>query len=164
LFGLVFRLESTAPSVDPTGEYTLTVIADSSCTAFPDDAGRRTYKLTIGRHPRSPLPLLYQGTLSGATFYQSNEFRFDIGVSDSVARLLIGEYGQGFTEKLESGYAEIWAGVDASMNGPSSSGSFVGAFTYCGGSVLGPAGIYWSCSVRPVYCEALNHRFTLTRR
>lgn len=35
-YNLVFRLEATGPSVDITGAYTLTLLADSTCTALPD--------------------------------------------------------------------------------------------------------------------------------
>jgi hypothetical protein len=55
---------------------------------------------------------------------------------------------------------------DAVVNTSISSGPFHGAFSYCDG--LPPRGWYSgmerSCPVPPVYCEASNHRFTLTRR
>jgi hypothetical protein len=120
--------------------------------------------VAITPNPRLPLPHLYEGILSGATFYRSNDFHFDIGVSGRTAGFAIGEYGSGFTENLGSSTVEIWGGLDASMNGPSSSGSFSGAFTYCDGLPLGNWGTYWSCPVHPVYCEGPNHQYTLTRR
>jgi hypothetical protein len=161
---LVFRLEAAGPSVHITGDYTLTLLADSTCTALPDVARKRTYNVAIAPNPRSPLPLLHEGILSGATFYRSNDFHFNIGVSGSTARFVIGEYGRGFTEELGSSTVEIWGQVDPSMDGSSSSGSFPGAFTYCDGLPSTNWGTYWSCPVRPAYCEASNHQFTLTRR
>ena len=126
---LVFHLEAAGPSVDITGAYTLTLLADSTCTALPDVARKRTYNVAIAPNPRSPF--LYEGILSGATFYRSNDFHFDIGVSGSTARFVIGEYGSGFTEDLGASTVEIWGQMDTSMNGSSSAGSFSGAFTYC---------------------------------
>ena len=118
--------------------------------------------MAIAPNPRSPF--LYQGILSGATFYQSNDFHFDIGVSGSTARLVIGEYGRGVTEDLGASTVEIWAQMDPSMNGSSSAGSFGGAFTYCNALPATNWGTDFSCPVRPAYCEASNHQFTLTRR
>jgi len=163
-YSIGLRLKPTGPSADIIGEYSLTLVADSACTAFPDTARKRTYTLAIGPHPRSSLPLLYEGTLSGARFHPPTGFHFEIGVSGSIARFLIGEYGFGFVEDLGSGSLEIWGVVDAFVSRSSSSGSFVGAFTHCDGSLLGPGAVYWHCPVRPAHCEQANHRFTLTRR
>ena len=95
---------------------------------------------------------------------RSNDFHFDIGVSGSTARFVIGEYGSGFTEDLGASTVEIWGQMDPSMNGSSSAGSFSGAFTYCDGLPPTNWGTDFSCPVRPAYCEASNHQFTLTRR
>ena len=159
---LVFHLEAAGPSVDMTGVYTLTLLADSTCTALPDIARKRTYQVAIGPNPRSPF--LYEGILSGATFYQSHDFHFDIGVSGTTARLVIGEYGRGVTEDLGASTVEIWGQMDPSMNDSSSAGSFGGAFTYCNALPSTNWGTDFSCPVRPAYCEASNHQFTLTRR
>jgi len=70
---LVFRLDPTGPSVDITGEYNLTLIADARCTALPAVARSRTYKLAIA--PNTQSPLLYTGVLSGATFYRQTNFQ-----------------------------------------------------------------------------------------
>jgi hypothetical protein len=159
---LVFQLVAAGPSVDISGEYTLTLLADSTCTALPDVARKRTYNVAIAHNPRSPF--LYEGILSGAIFYQSNDFHFDIGVSGNTARFVIGEYGSGFTENLGASTVEIWAQMDPLMNGSNSAGSFSGAFTYCEGLPSSNWGTDFSCPVRPAYCEASNHQYTLKRQ
>jgi Carboxypeptidase regulatory-like domain len=160
--GVNFYLDTTSPSVDMTGQYSLTLVADSTCTAIPDVARKRTYQMAVAHHPRL-WPSEYEGVLSGATFYRSDDFRVFIGVSGNIARLFIGEYGEGLVEELGSSTVEIWGVLDALMNSSGSSGSFSGAFTYCGGLPSGPRGTFDTCPARPAYCEALNHQFTLQR-
>jgi hypothetical protein len=161
--GVNFYLDTTSPSVDMTGQYSLTMVADSTCTALPDVARKRTYQMAVAHHPNL-WPSEYEGVLSGATFYRSDDFPFFIAVSGNMARLFIGGYGEGLLEELGSSTVEIWGVIDALMNGSRSSGSFVGAFSYCASSPSGPLGTVDTCPVQPAYCEALNHQFILTRR
>jgi Carboxypeptidase regulatory-like domain len=161
----MFFLEAIGSAIDITGEYTVTFLADSTCKALPDISRTRTYQLSITRRLSPPI---YEGTLSGATFYYSLPFRFS--VSGRTVTWGVGEYGFGFTEDLGAATMEIWAGgtLDAPVNGSSSSGSFVGGFTYCDGvppPSLGHRGLNWDCPVQPpAYCEATNHQVTLARR
>jgi hypothetical protein len=158
---VLFQLESTEASVDLTGNYTLTLIADSTCAALPDVARRRTYSVAVAPDPRSPFH--YVGTISGATAYRASNAPVFMGVNGITARFGIGDYGDGFTEDLGSSTVEIYARGETIMQGPSSSGSFDGSFTYCDGLPQTNWGTYWSCPVPPVYCEG-SHHFTLTRR
>jgi len=79
---LSFTLDLSAPSVDITGDYTLTVSADPSCSGLPDVARARNYGLSI-----VPITMLaggphqYQGILSGAAFDQlsfSNQLHINV--------------------------------------------------------------------------------------
>lgn len=163
-YSIGLRLEPDGPSVDISGEYGLTLIADQTCTSLPDSARQRTYALTIRPDPASSSPLLYQGTLSGARFRGTPEVHAEIGVSGTVARLRLGTYGAGLVESIDAGALHIWGFLDAHVDGPGSSGAFVGAFEYCHVSQGGPGILHSSCDVPPAYCESASHAFRLVKR
>lgn len=162
---LWFTLETTAPSQDITGEYILTLTADTTCTTLPDVARTRTYDAAVALNPRSTTPHVYQAVLSGAKFYPSTlNDRFSIGVADSFARLLIDfDYGIGIAEEVApETYVSIWGSADVSLNGSSFSGPLDAWFEYCASHVAGPG--FYRCPVPPVTCQSPNHRVTLKRR
>lgn len=168
LNGAVFHLETTAPSLDITGEYIWTLTADRTCTQLPDVARTRTYMTTIAPHdlPREIFGYRYKAVLRGATFYPSGVGDVRFGVSGTVVRFQIGEYYElGIIEEVASTLVSIWGGGsgDGSVSGSSISGSMAGSFHHCA-SPVAPGGPYWGCPVPPVNCESGNHRFTLTRR
>lgn len=159
---VVWQLESTEASADLAGEYSLTLIADATCAGLPDLARKRTYVVALTRDSRSPFQ--YAGTLGAATPYRSSNAQVVFGVSGSTVRFEIGEYEFGFVEDLGSATVEIEGAGETVAHGPSSAGSFRGAFTYCDGRPQTNWNTDSSCPVRPVYCEASSHQFTLTRQ
>jgi len=162
---LNFELETSAPTVEMTGEYILTLTADSACTALPEGARKRTYLARIVPESQPTSSHKYQVVLSGATFSNSSN-SYDgvgMGVSGTFARLVIGDYGWGISEEVASGHVGIWGIADASVSGSSISGLLEGSFQYCSSPMIGQGGPYWGCPVPPAECGSSNHRMTLTR-
>jgi hypothetical protein len=63
--------EVLAPPVNMAGDYTVTFMADSACTALPNEMRTRTYAATIGLVPNSvPANAYVSVPLSGASFYK----------------------------------------------------------------------------------------------
>jgi Carboxypeptidase regulatory-like domain len=165
---VIFWLQTIELSADISGEYTLSLLADSNCAGLPDVGRRRTYNVSIALDPRRPAEHIYEGRLSGVTFYYPWLYgdHFGIGVSGTFVSFGIGEYGMGLVEQLGTSTLDIWGVGNGLVNKSSISGSFIGEFAYCDG--LPPresyGGMERSCPVAPVSCGSENHQFTLTRR
>ena len=162
---LSFSLEQIAPSANIAGEYTLTLSADASCTELPAIARARSYPATITREPSSLSSQFYKISLNAGIFYPSNlNNSLTVGVAGSFARVMSFDYGIGIAEQLAPNtYVSIWGQSNAEISGPTISGAWSGGFEYCEGSGTGPG--FYRCSPQPTaYCEAANHRLTLTRR
>ena len=156
-------LELDAPSTDLSGTYTLTFVADGSCTDLPAVAQSRTYTATIRRAPFGTSANQYVAELSGATFYPSNvNDRLTIGVAGTYGRVSTFDYGIGIAEEVApSTYVQVWGDAEVSVQGGTMSGPMNGGFEYCEGSGLGPG--FYRCNAKPISCES-RHRLTLTRR
>jgi len=162
---LSFSLEPIAPSANIAGEYTLTFSADASCTDLPAVARMRSYAVMITREASSLSSQFYKISPTVGTFYPSNlNSTLTAGVAGSFARVMSFDYGIGLAEQVAPDiYVSIWGQSNAEINGPTISGVWSGGFEYCEGSGAGPG--FYRCSPRPTaYCEAANHRLTLTRR
>jgi hypothetical protein len=168
---IYFYMAVLAPPVDIAGDYTLTFIADSSCSSIPSELRTRTYAATItpGSNGHSPANTYFNAAVSGASFladYQS----FPIGVAgDLVAFELRGD-GPYLVEALEpntyigfDGRAEASVATSAVST---ISASFQGWIDYC--ALKSPMGQYYSCipgqAVAHAECQSTNHRLILTRR
>jgi hypothetical protein len=172
----------TPPAIQP-GEYTMSVVADSTCD-LPAVARTRTYSATVTLRKYSvnvppERQTDFDVVLSGASFAT----RQGIAPTNSLTVHAAGDYlvfyldayeVDGFiTERLAAGTFVELTGVVAGFIGTSgvSSLPFDGWFTYCEGSsevipdpaVQGPLGCG---SIDPVYksCHSKNHRIVLTRR
>lgn len=161
---LDFAIEPTVPSADIAGEYTLTLAADSICTALPDTIRARTYSAAIRPLPQSGSPHAYETTLTGAAFLASAlNNRFVMGVAGSVARFVTDSDGTGIAEAVtESIYVAFTGQADLSVDGARISGLFAGTFEYCPSYVS--ASPFYRCDVTSVACLSANHRVTLLRR
>ena len=162
---LSFSLEQIASSANIAGEYTLTLSADASCTDLPAVARTRSYPATITRDASSLSSQFYKISLNAGIFYPSNlNSSLTAGVAGSAVRVMSFDYGIGIAEQVAPNtYVSIWGQSNAEISGPTISGVWSGGFEYCEGSGLGPG--FYRCSPRPTaYCEASNHRLTLTRR
>jgi hypothetical protein len=142
----------------------LMLSADASCTDLPAIARTRSYLATIAREPSMWSSQFYKISLNG-TFYPSNlNNSLTVGVAGSFARVASFDYGIGIAEQVApSTYVSIWGQSDVEITGTTISGVWSGGFEYCEGPGAGPG--FYRCSPRPTaYCEAANHRLTLTRR
>ena len=162
---LSFSLEQTTTSANIAGEYTLTLSADPSCVDLPAVAKTRSYPATITREASNWSSQFYKISLNGGTFYPSNvNDSLTAGVAGSFARVVSFDYGIGIAEQVApSTYVSIWGQSIAEITGATISGIWSGGFEYCEGSGAGPG--FYRCSPPPTaYCEAANHRLTLTKR
>ena len=164
-----------APAVDIAGDYTLTFIADSTCTALPNELRTRTYVATItpSSSPNTDLPNLpantaFDVTVSGAPFLE-NYNRGLLYVAGDHLAMWIGDVEPGLVELVAANtYFGIGpVGATASVGTPVStiSTSLNGWMDYC---VLPSAmGSSYSCGPKATAharCQSKNHQLILTRR
>jgi hypothetical protein len=161
-----------APAVDIAGDYTLTFIADSTCTALPSELRTRTYVATITPRssPDSDLPANteFDVTVSGAPFL-GNYNHLQLNVAGNFLFVFIGGDEPGLVELVAANtYFRIGGRGTASVGTPVSTFSTTlqnGSADYC---VLPSAmGSIYSCpgqATAHVRCESENHRLILTRR
>ena len=176
---LQFYLPVVAPSVNLSGDYTLTFVADATCSDVPDEVRTRTYGATIAwnQSPNIPANTSLEVTLSGASFL-GNAKRFEIGVAGDYLGFSFGE-GKSVVEQLPGNTYLSFSGSAAATVEPGASTistAFEGSIEYC--ATKSPVGsIDYGCGKSPVtgqpipgevvayaLCESKNHRLILTRR
>jgi hypothetical protein len=166
-----FQLEVLAPPMNLAGDYTLTLIADDTCSGMPNEVRTRSYAATIA--PQSN-PLVRPGTsftlTAGGSFFGAFN-HFTIGVAGDYAafmiyngedfglveqigpRTYVGFYGEARTSVGASPASTIDVGLD-------------GVVDYC--MLTSDSGWNYNCSSSPsvahASCQSKNHRLTLTRR
>jgi hypothetical protein len=154
-----FELQALVPSRNLNGTFHLRFEAYHGCTELPDEARRRTYRVTLASS--SSQPTFYHATPVGGSFLSfhlyfavSGDF---IGV-DTYTDL----YGDGITEELTSpASVQIWGWGGAPATGPSIVVPFGGEIAHCPAAVRKPNG-FWGCSVTPTVCSSQEHQLTLT--
>jgi hypothetical protein len=148
-----FRLSRAAP-IAIAGEYTLTFIADSVCTALPQEARIRTYQTTINRAASQKL------TLRGAAFVADAGHTFNspsLHVSSDRVTLSFGHAD--IWEQLDGGRSVYLTGdAQGAFTGAVSELRFGGGMGFCG--ITGPGA---RCDEH-VPCVSADHMVTLTRR
>jgi Carboxypeptidase regulatory-like domain len=152
---LFFGMELDAPSVNLTGDWDLTIRADSSCGAVPDVLRMRTYTASVSSFRSQK----YVGLLSGAAFWFSRTEVY-ISVAGTYASFYIVDPWSGYyvLEKLApSGYLAIWGGGEGSASESMVSGSFSGVFDYCASTDSN-----LNCEMKLVQCTP--SALTLVRR
>ena len=158
------------PPVNLAGDYTLTFVADSTCTGLPDEIRTRTYTAAIRPDSggRGPEGTRFEAILSGAEFATEWD-RFPIGVAGDFVTfafwgepLWIVEHLAPRTTLGYGGRAEVSVGPAVSTI----STTFEGVIDYC--VLKADTNRFWQCD--PAYaeahvaCESTNHRLSLTRR
>jgi hypothetical protein len=150
-----FMLDLSTPSVNITGDYTITFTVDPSCSGFPDAIRTRTYAVAM-----TPMPgnsNRYQALLGGATSFPfASHDRFGVGVVGTFAHFDFGyPWGYGdYTSIIEQvappigGYVYIDGSADLSVGGLTISGSFQGDFSYCPTT----GGTLFNCPIKSVGC------------
>ena len=172
---LIFYLPPFEPPLKLTGDYTLSLVADSACLDLPADVRRRTYAATIapGADPNA-----FVLTAAGGPFL-SHLAGFDIGVAGNALGLwLHGGHDPTLVEQLGpatylavSGMASV---IDASTQSPISA-ALDGWIDYC--VMRAPMESGYNCGTSNVtgepipgaaieyrHCQSQNHRLTLVRR
>jgi hypothetical protein len=156
---LDFHLESLVPTVNLVGNYTLTFVADSACTAIPSAVRTRTYAATITpiSNPPYPAGTSFEATITGVPVWGQIQRSIPLLVSGDFVTMMLGEDGDVifFEEVAPDTYFgfEGQVGLSVAAGVSTISASFHGWAEY-----WGPDG------APRVYCESPNHRMTLTKR
>jgi hypothetical protein len=171
---VVITLQSLAASVDVTGTYTLTLVADTACAAqLPDALRTRTYTAAISPAPVHGFPPgSFAATLSCAVFLPGNNTLI-VGVAGSYVTVdNVDE--EGLVELVTPAtYLSIFfARPLTSVETPGTStisAPFDGSFRYCvSGATLAPAPSLYSCltehPIATAECVSANHRLILARQ
>jgi hypothetical protein len=157
-----FSLEVTDAPVNMGGDYTLTFVANSTCTMLPDDMRSRTFTGTIpGTSTATPADAYFR--LGGATFFEDWD-AIGIGVAgDYVAFWL-----ETVVEQVAPNTFVAFGGHAAAPVGRSSASTygfpFNGSIEYC--VTTAEHGRYQDCyqgRATTRRCES-THQLTLTRR
>lgn len=147
-----FRLDSANGSARFQGRYTLAFTADSSCSAIPGYARRRTYDATADG---------FLMTLSGGGYGLSSAGYFNnvlyTGVFEQTANIYMSD--PPIFEKFPQGsYLVIFGEANGSLAESPAAFTLNGWFTYC--SEAAPGGEP-KCAVPEVSCRSSNHRLTV---
>jgi hypothetical protein len=174
---LGFYLAAHGSSVNMAGNFTLTFIADSACTAIPTELRTRSYAVTVG--PSSRLDASFSATATGAAFLGGLS-GFDVGVTGNYVDLwLHGGHDPALVEQIgPTSYLAYSGNAAASIaTSPVSNVStfFDGWIDYC--VTEAPLGSRYNCGTSnstgtPIpgaaatyaHCESKNHRLILTRQ
>jgi hypothetical protein len=166
---IFFELAPIGQPVQAAGDYALTIAADTTCTALPDELRTRAYaaRVVLRTNSDSPANMRFDGSVSGAAFVSN---LFWIGVAaDYVAISLEGE-GPSVVEKVApdaylSFYGTAGSSVAASTLSTITS-AFDGSIEYC--VVKSPTSLYDDCyegrAVTREVCQSKSHQLTLARR
>lgn len=168
---IYFYLAVLAPAVDIAGDYTLTFMADSTCTALPNELRTRTYVATIAPRSSANLPAntSFDVTVGNAPFLEHYN-RFSINVAGDYLYIGIGDSEPGLVELVAANtYFALGGWATAFVRTPVSTFSTSlkdGFLDYC---VLPSAmGSPYSCgpgqATVHARCESNNHQLILTRR
>lgn len=165
-------LDVLAKPVDITGDYALTIVADSACTEMPDDLRTRTYAASIRLTPdsRNQPGTSLRLTVDGGSFLPDRN-SFPIGVAgDRIAFVMYSDEDFALVEKIAPGtFLAVQGGAAVSMGeGPVAriSTSFSGVIDYC--ALQSDTGWTYECNSSPrtayQHCESKQHQLILSRR
>ena len=167
---IFFSLDVLAVPVSVAGDYTLTFIADASCTTIPDEARARTYAATITPAPHRP-QTSFDVTVTGAPILAGYQKGWLSVAGDYVAFGVGDWHGRpGIVEELaRHTYVGFDGSAEASVQGATLSTiatHFAGLIDYC--ERTSEVGATYDCSASPgvvhKQCTSQTHRLVLTRR
>lgn len=153
---LEFVLEALAPSVDLTGDYIATLIADPTCPGLPEELRTRTYHLTVTG----------LGRFSGAAFLPDyNEIAMYISGNQVTFSTQFDGYPWLVERIAENSYLGVHVVGAVLVATPITTISIPmsGSIQYC---VNSPMSSNFLCSGNQAVpkCESQNHRLILDRR
>jgi hypothetical protein len=166
---IFFEMAPIGQPVQAAGVYALTITADSTCSALPDQFRTRGYaaKVVSRANSNGPANMSFDGSVSGGAFHSN---LFWIGVAaDYVAISLEGE-GPSIVEKVAPDAYLAFYGTAGSSVATSTvstiTSAFDGSIEYC--VVKSPTSLYDDCyegrAITHEVCQSKNHQLTLTRR
>ena len=166
-----FALASLSPPVAVAGNYTLTITADSACTALPDEARTRSYPAVVAAVGGATVPAntRFTGTVTGGQFAPHANVFF-VGVfGDYVVISTEGE-GPSIAEHVGSNRYVAFYGAASALVPPGGvsaiAAPFAGTIEYC--ELPAPIGPYYDCQAVVAAerrdCQSTAHQLTLTRR
>ena len=167
---ITFTMGVPAPPANIAGDYTLTLIADSTCGDLPADARTRTYTAAITpvESANRPANTYFDVNVSGATLLTGYN-KFWIGVAGNYLTLSLDWEGPVVVEELAANTYVAFGGSAATTVGTGAastiSTAFEGVIDYC--ELRSPMSKFYSCNAAAVahaQCTSKNHQITLTRR
>jgi hypothetical protein len=175
---LSFSLPQLQPPVSFAGAYSLTVTADSACTALPSALRTRTYQTTVRRvEPAPSVSTYFEVSIAGPTFLTgfTTAERFVGAIAGNDVRFWVGsDDGQpAFVEQLSE--TEYFAIGGASLVAVDSATSFAalleGYVEYCtvnAPAVVPVSGTRYACGganvVTRARCESNQHELSWRAR
>jgi hypothetical protein len=157
-----FALDLPSSRVDVGGDYTLTFVANNTCTMIPDDMRSRTFTATIPV-TSSALPADAFFRVSGATFFEDWN-AIAIGVAGNYVALWLETLVEQIAPNTFLAFAGGAAGTVDSSNPSTFVLPFHGSIEYC--VTTAENGRYPNCHQAQATarrCES-SHLLTLTRR
>ena len=155
-----FSLEPLAPSVNLSGDYTLTLTSNKACTKLPEEARTRTYRASIVSRGATT----FEGTLSDARIVPVSVWApyFGIGVAGDFANLWLR-----VVEQLSDGtYLAIEGGIAATVPPSGITGPFNGHFVRCHNQPSWAPGEYLWCGAdgEGDECASGDNQLALVRK
>ena len=172
---MLVTLESRGQAVDISGDYTVTLAADSACADLPSEARSRTFAASIV--PNSPARTRYFVTLQAPSLrlgvgafeagvtgdFLALRFTTDPGVVDEIAPNIYILAGGGASTTVVPGASLIAATFDGYLEYCRLKDS-TDAVNGCGPGSSALAEPTPSQPVNFASCQSRNHRLTFTRR
>jgi hypothetical protein len=164
-------LDALTPPVAIAGSYTLTITADRTCAALPDEARTRSYPSTVTPSVVTGVSAntRFDGRTTGGQFAPYGNV-FWIGVFGDYLTISTEGEGPSLVEHLGSNrYVAFYGAAGASVGRDSVStisAPYAGVIEYC--ELSAPIGAWYDCSpslaaVRHE-CRSSGHTLTLARR
>lgn len=154
-----FRLDSENGSISLEGMYELTFAADSSCTAIPGYARRRTYDATSSGSSAMYLIALSgggYGSTPGGSYFSNVLYG---SVFEDIAQVNLSD--PPVWERFPQGtYLVISGQAEGEITELPATLPMWGSFTYCSQMMPGAEA---RCAVPEVTCNSSNHRLTIAR-
>jgi hypothetical protein len=169
-----FYLDVLEPPVAVAGDYTLTFIADSTCTNLPDELRTRRYAASIApadlKWPGYPAEsdTSFKVTATGSDFPDGLN-GFYLNLAGTYVNVSLGDHTDpGITERVAANAFFAfggWAVTSVSTPVSTISTTFQGWIDYCVNPNMGGR---YDCTPAPtvalVRCESTRHQLILTRR
>jgi hypothetical protein len=167
---VAFSLELPVPSSNVSGQYAVTLTADTACTSVPAEVRQRTYATTIA--PENGTNSFF-ARLSGGRFFSYPGCPERLPDSCTVNWLRIGTAADdvggsmmAIEQLSDTEYLIITGGIEGSSSPAGITASLNGSLMYCSGHPYQIDIGEWVCPAggASAQCDSANHRLVLTRR